>query len=84
MLLTRRESFCQKVSLVIMGIDIRSLPLIPGSTLANEVVGDALTLLLQDRVGNATAGQYGLIVSMNVRGTHTRDSYHSELVSKSS
>jgi hypothetical protein len=67
-----------------MGVDIQSSPLIPGSTLVNKVIRDALALILQDRVRNATAGQYGLIVSMNVRGTHTRDSHHSELVSKSS
>jgi hypothetical protein len=76
-LLTGGKQFGQKVGFIIVSVDIRRPPLIPGSTFTYKMVSDALTLLFQDRVGNATARQYGLVIPMNVRGTLAWDTHHS-------
>ena len=48
-LLTRRQLLCQKVSLIVMIVDIARSPLLTISNLPNHMIGDTLTLLLQIR-----------------------------------
>jgi hypothetical protein len=82
LLRTRRKQLGQQVSFIVVSVDAQSPPLILGSTFSHKVAGNASALLLQNRVGDSTACQHGLIVSMNTCGTLTGDAHHLKLASK--
>ena len=65
-----------------MRIDIGGSPFVASDPLANKVIRNAVTLLLQIGFWDTRVGKHGLVVPVNVGGTITRYAHHLELVSK--
>ena len=83
-LLTVRKWLCQQVVLILMCVHISNSPFIPGRALTDEMVSNALRLLLELRFRDTCVSQHRLVVSKQVRWTMNGNTHHPQLVSQSS
>ena len=57
----------KQIRLIQQCVYTRCFPLIPSHTFPNQMVGDALTLLLQSQVWHGGVAKNRLIITMNTR-----------------
>ena len=76
-LLTRRQQLGHQVSFIVVGVHVRSTPLVSSRSLVYSVVRNTLTLFLKSRVRESGVYQYRLLVTTDISWGITWDAQHS-------
>ena len=76
-LLTRRQQLGQQVCFIVVGVDVRSTPLIASCSLLYKMLRNAQALLLKSRIRESGVGQYRLVITTDISWGIARDAQHS-------